>query len=474
VGAVESYTIAIDDSANIYWASYFDCDSVGFGNIELYNNDPNPSYDSHFFITKYDSAGNAVWAKTAHGNGGVYAKGIAINNQGQIYLTGEFTGDSVNFGHSTLFNAGTSINKKNFFVVRYNAAGDEVWAVGGQGFSGGSFISTDDSAHVYITGSFTRYPFTIGTTTLYASDTTQNRFFLAKFDEEGNLIWVNNPTGSYNILGDNVAADLTGNIYVAGSYNSDSMVFNGHTLINPYPCTVSFGCTPTYFLAKYDAAGNIIWVEQAPNKSGASPHALSATADGHVVVTGGFNQDTAMFGTSMVIMPAVHPDPIFLLEYDTGGIVICSTALGSGGDDAYGLAMDNNGNGYLVSDLMCTPNLIIGTDTLDCTGGEYAYVVKFRFGCGKDSVLGTENIAGTVANLQIYPNPSTGRFTIQLPGNQGSYTATIYNTLEQKVEQLNLSSTQNIINLSMLPTGIYFVAVQTENGSAGAKLAMVR
>ncbi len=86
-----------------------------------------------------------------------------------------------------------------------------------------------------------------------------------------------------------------------------------------------------------------------------------------------------------------------------------------------------------------------------------------------------ENIVNlTIPQLQISPNPTTGQFTIQLPGNKTSYTAEIYNTLGQKVEQLTLTNTTNTLNLNTQPTGMYFINVQTEEGNFTGKIMIVR
>ena len=76
--------------------------------------------------------------------------------------------------------------------------------------------------------------------------------------------------------------------------------------------------------------------------------------------------------------------------------------------------------------------------------------------------------------LQITPNPSTGHFSIHFPGNQSEYPVEIYNTLGQKIEHLSLTSSQNIINLSNQPTGMYFVYIKTDGAILSGKLMIAR
>jgi hypothetical protein len=57
---------------------------------------------------KYDSSGNAVWAKGVGGTDNETAYGIATDANGNVLLTGDFYSSSITFGATTLSNsAGT-------------------------------------------------------------------------------------------------------------------------------------------------------------------------------------------------------------------------------------------------------------------------------------------------------------------------------------------------------------------------------
>ncbi len=70
---------------------------------------------------------------------------------------------------------------------------------------------------------------------------------------------------------------------------------------------------------------------------------------------------------------------------------------------------------------------------------------------------------------KIYPNPSSGIFTISFAGAQNPIPATIeiYNVLGEKVLKETLRSTQgdNLINLIGEPNGIYLYRVIAQDGS---------
>lgn len=78
-----------------------------------------------------------------------------------------------------------------------------------------------------------------------------------------------------------------------------------------------------------------------------------------------------------------------------------------------------------------------------------------------------ENSLPLADGIRIYPNPSTGIFTVDLIQSKGQFTTiTVYNTLGQKVYQKNnISEAVNEIDLSGLPIGSYYARI---TGSAGS------
>ena len=69
--------------------------------------------------------------------------------------------------------------------------------------------------------------------------------------------------------------------------------------------------------------------------------------------------------------------------------------------------------------------------------------------------------------LNLYPNPSDGKFRIETDLNYSSII--IKNNLGQIVMQFNIIST-DVIDLSNLSVGVYFVAVETKEGTIIKKI----
>src|SRR6201999_2005386 len=71
---------------------------------------------------------DVVWAVAAGGPGPDKTRGVAADPEGNVYITGEFTG-TAHFGKQTI----TSHGDLDAFVAKYNRAGECLWARGGGG-----------------------------------------------------------------------------------------------------------------------------------------------------------------------------------------------------------------------------------------------------------------------------------------------------------------------------------------------------
>jgi hypothetical protein len=77
--------------------------------------------------------------------------------------------------------------------------------------------------------------------------------------------------------------------------------------------------------------------------------------------------------------------------------------------------------------------------------------------------------------LEIYPNPSTGKFSISLPGNYSTATIQIINSIGEIVYvSMVTSQTSKQIDLKNLPDGIYFVNVISGHELMRGKIVVVR
>src|SRR5690606_17668991 len=108
------------------------------------------------------------------------------------------------------------------FLVKFDSTGDRIWATyyGGSGIDWAYGIGSDDSCHIYITGT------TLSTTAIATPQSHQQIFggvqdgFVARFDSSGILHWASYIGGSSYDISTNIFPTPNGQSYVLGYTSS--------------------------------------------------------------------------------------------------------------------------------------------------------------------------------------------------------------------------------------------------------------
>lgn len=88
-----------------------------------------------------------------------------------------------------------------------------------------------------------------------------------------------------------------------------------------------------------------------------------------------------------------------------------------------------------------------------------------------DPTASVQDIEGGVAQVSVFPNPSTGVFGIGSEIKKGE--AHVYNMLGEEVYQSEITNAVSEINLSGKPQGVYFLRISGAEGKTGtAKLVV--
>ncbi len=305
------------------------------------------------------------WANSAGGVNEELGRSIANDIYGNVYVAGNFSSPTVTFGSIIL----TSVATNNIFIVKYNAAGNVLWAksAGGAYFDyGDKHICTDAFGGLYITGGFVS-TITFGSITL--TSVAYNDIFLVKYDSAGNVIWAKSAGGNNSDIGNGVCSDKNGNVFVTGYFKSLSISFGTTAFTNPNTTNTNT------FIAKYDGAGNSVWANRdtLANSIGCS---ISCDTSGNVYTTGVFNRPTITFGSTILPNAGVNTDDIFVVKYDnSGNLLWLRTAGGTGNERSYGIISDDNGNTYITG--YCSSSFTFGTSTLTNSGIYRVLVGKF-------------------------------------------------------------------------------------------------
>jgi len=316
-----------DTSGNVIWAKSADCSfnaiansitSDAFGNVYItgcfsgqiiFDSDTltNSGGGYNIFITKYDSSGNVIWAKSTSSAGTFlfnYSNSIITDAIGNVYLKGYFDTDSISFGNITLYNSGSNYI---IFIAKYDSSGNVIWAKSGTGF--GTFlgtcsnlITTDTTGNIYMTGYTVSSSITFGNQTLNYTAYGGADILIAKFDTSGSIIWAKTVGGLYNDEGFGVCADITGNVYITGFFISPAINFGNTTLNN------SSSQYADIFVTKYDSSGNVLWAKSAGGNYDEGGLGITADIMGNIYIAGEFSSSSITFGNSTIYNYSVGRD----------------------------------------------------------------------------------------------------------------------------------------------------------------------
>ena len=493
VGSI-SNGLASDILGNVYATGSF-TGSATFGSITL-----NAAYFD-FFIVKYSPTGQAIWAKSM---GQAVPYSVATDASGNVYVTGNFN-DTIVFDTITLvnptggmflvkyspsgiflwaksggvngsvnatsivtdgldnvyitgtfyapnvvFGADTLINNgiSSMFLVKYSPSGTVLWAKceGGGSDAYGNSVATDASGNVIVAGCYDT-SIVIGSNTFISSGA--NDMFVAKYASTGTLLWARSAGGSDWDTGSSIATDVNGNIYMVGSFRSPTFIFGSDTLTN-----AGYG---DMFIVKYSPIGSELFGKRAGGVGDEWLASISTDLSG-IFVKGTFGSSSVIFDTDTLSYTSGVNFPIYVVKYDFSLNVICATSLTSGGGNTSVIAADGLGRAYMAGEFLVDP-FIIGSDTLTITECSNLFIAKYNCdGLSNDGI----NELLNQENISIYPNPTSTSITIAF--NKVCGNLFIYDLLGQMVYNSKLNSSTASIDLSSFAKGIYFVEVQNDGG----------
>lgn len=452
-GLDDSYDICTDDNGNIFITGFFRSESISFGSTTLYNPNAGFGYDC-FFIAKYDSNGNALWAKTADGLGNIDGNSIALDNNGNIVITGFFDSNNATFEPITLIN--TKALYSDIFIVKYNTDGNVVWAksAGSDYYDYSSGISTNSNGDIFVTGYFSGPVINFDSAAL--TNSGNDDVFIAKYDANGNIIWANSAIGTGDDSGAGISSDNNGNVFLTGFFASESISFGSITLTgNGYD---------NIFVVKYDAAGSVGWAKFAGGDYNDEGMDISVDNSGNVFVVGEFESNTITFGSTTLTNSSVDYSDIFIAKYDNTGNIQWATSVGNNDDDYIGsVATDAFGKVYVTGSFY-SKNITFGTTTLVNADNTENSTDLFIAKLNNVNSIDEQSLHNSSI---VYPNPCTNSIKVK---NTDNSVAEIVNVWGQQIKRIQIENNETPIDVSDLLPGIYFLKLTGKTGMSVNKI----
>lgn len=359
--------ITTDDNGNIYATGSFTGKHVSF----------NPSADtadqvvrksnggSDIYLAKYAPDGSLKFVNTFGGTLYDYGRVIAVDDKSNVYISGTFQGNGVDFfpgpGVDTLSSAGAD----DIFFAKYDSTGKHIYAerFGGLQNESPAAIVLPGESNALLCGSFT------GDVNVKAKTGTQKisfgleDAFFAFYNTKGEVLAVRQiqTYRPFNLYSSVIAItqDKERNTYVTGQ-------FEGSIDFDPGPGTyyltsttdaitkVNSGYEYDIYFAKYDADGKLIFAKNISGPYSEYPSSMAIDDDDNIYIAG-YCEDSTDFDPGSAVYLLSPDSPYhrtqFFAKYNASGALLFAKKIQMVdyyGGNINGIAIDQNKHIYIT------------------------------------------------------------------------------------------------------------------------------
>jgi len=428
------------------------------------------------FLAKYGTDGHLKWVTLTESPPTTtqrpQGRALAIGEDGNVYISG-FMSKLSNFQNIQL-DVGS---ESHFFMAKYSTDGIVQWA---RGYGLTSPIAQkigadlDGDNNIYLTGT------TVGVSafdTITVDANGMGTFFLARFNDDGNIAWIdlikNNDVNSSRL----VLNRQFNQIYVTGYFSFETVSFGNFTLTAPvYPGR-------TFFLAKYDADKNILWAKaNGGDVKVVRGKSIDISPDGSVFISGDYG-DASQTGVGVVFGEGTNAVTLkkkgtydgFMVKYKSDGTVDWGKAFsGPENDDAKAVCAYSNEIGVVTG--IMVDSIYIGDTAFFSKPVDYAGNFYLASCDGSSAPSWIFDSHAENAGFQLFPNPASGHVSVVLDDwNPGEVIVNIFNANGQLVNNTTASTGRIQLDISTLPSGLYFVYLMDDNAKPlGSRKLLVK
>ncbi len=441
-GVTDAFLTKFDGSGNRLWTTFYGgtgndtaysvkCDINGnvyiAGNTSSPNNIASGGFQTTFgggatdgFVAVFDSTGNRLWSTYFGGTGTDECFGTAVDDLGNVYLTG-LTNSAAGISTTGAFQIAIAGGIDDAYLAKLDYTGALVWStyMGGLLDDQGRSVGVNSYGDVYVTGWTNSIAGLAvgGHQTVYGGGAFDG--FLYRFDSTGTMIWSTYYGGTSQDEGRSVVV-TDDHVYISGRTVSTSGISSGG-----FQAAYGGGSFDA-FMVKFDTAGVRQWGTYyggtgqdagyyMAKDNMENLYMVGRTGSNAGINSGGF-QTTFNGGTDS-----------YLVKFDSAGVRIGGTYVGGNGtDQLFGVAI-GDGKIYVAGYTASTTGIASGGFQTTYGGGTNdAFLVKLD-----SRLILTSTKTDAVCNLScdgtatVNTNGATGLpLTYLWTGGQTTQTAT--------------------------------------------------
>ena len=446
------------------------------------------------WILKLNSIGDLIWQKSLGGLNDDQALAMCKTNDGHFIIAGSSeSNDGDVSGHFG------SNSTTDFWIVKIDSLANIVWQKSFGGTANETptdIVKTMEDNYLITGGSYSAD----GDISSHNGSTSYADFWTIKIDGDGNLLWENSNGGTDFDYATSIITTADNGFIICGHTNSDDIdvTFN-HGINDVWLVKFLPECTPTPELCNSldDNCNGLIddGITETISISAGGP--ITFCQGGNVLLTATYSGATVQWKKNGTNIPGAT-SPTYLVNikgtYTCVTTSPCGTALSSpimvnviknppaaitaGGATTFcaggSVILTANAGGGLSYQWYKGASLIAGATSINYTAtlaGNYkCRVTKTATGCFKNSNVISVSVpckeglpayeAGELIGGQftIYPNSASETIIIKVSNQLSPFsTLQITDVSGKIILELNISSTETVIDISNYPSGIYFV-----------------
>jgi hypothetical protein len=297
--------IAADSAGNVYVCG---C-AVGISSGDESNR-------SDGFVRKYDADGKLLWARQFDLSAEDQSSAVSSDGEGNVFVAGHIATVSVEDGVAVY----------RSFLTKFDAQGNLIWTRQSPSPANVQFraVSADAMGNVYVAAFSLATPDGTG-------EPGPPEGFLQKWDTDGQSVWTR-PLAARHVLDKfGVSSDGLGDVYVVGTQRNE-------------PGTAD-SVDQRAFLAKYSAAGTLLWCKESELADPTYAYAALADQTGSVFTCGTI---TNISDNGQEAEGANQRAGAYVSKYDGEGRLVFTRLLRGNWSLAMSLSADGRGNVYLA------------------------------------------------------------------------------------------------------------------------------
>jgi outer membrane protein assembly factor BamB len=287
--------------------------------------------------------------------------------------------------------------------------------------------------------------------------------YIAKYNTTtGELLWTRRVGGTQKDELDGLTVSAQG-AFATGK-------FQGTSDFDPDTAVASFTAVggDDVCVVHLNASGNYVWAESLGSSDEDFAYATALDPAGDLYVTG-FYSGAAAYSSGGAVLAHYGSEDMFLAKFSgSTGAIQWTEGLGDSATDerAIGLHVTNDYDIFVTGIYGGTVDFdpdSSATAPLTATDYQDGFVLKLT-----QPLLSTTSLASTSAALvaAVFPNPSTGSFTVELEQAYESLDVAVYSNTGQRLQEQHYNG-QTVLQLHLpYAAGTYFVQLRTASGTS--------